>query len=86
MSFLNDISKIFGGGIGNIVGGFNIVNMDGKAVYVDGVVKILEISQHCIRLATKHKIVKIQGSDLIVSQSSKDTVIIKGQICTVSSE
>jgi hypothetical protein len=84
MSFFNDISRILGGGTGNIVEGYNIVNVDGKALYIDGVKRILEIGDTSIRLSTKKAIIEVLGIDLVVSQSNRDTIILRGTITNIN--
>lgn len=84
MSFLSEVYKLFGGGVGNIVDGFSVVYIDGKAVYVDGIVRILEISNERIRLATKKNIIEIEGKGLVISQSINDTITVLGEVVLVS--
>ncbi|MCL1945387.1 MAG: YabP/YqfC family sporulation protein [Firmicutes bacterium] len=83
MSFLSDVYKLFGGG-GNLVEGFSIVNIDGHALYIDGITRILQINDDCIRLATRKCILEIVGDSLSVTQSINDSIVIIGDIVGVT--
>ncbi|MDR3021349.1 MAG: YabP/YqfC family sporulation protein [Clostridiales bacterium] len=86
MSFYNEISKIFGGNGGDIVQGYNIVIADGNALYIDGLLRILEVGENSMRLLTKKVILNIEGTKLELVQSCGDTVVIKGDIIQVKVE
>ncbi len=83
MSFLKDIGKILSDGAYSI-GGYSIVDIDGECVYIDGIVKILEISTTSIQLATRRKVLHIQGTCLSIIQSTRDCIVIKGDIVSLT--
>jgi len=84
MSLLSEVYKLFGTGVGNIVDGFNMINIDGKAVYIDGVTRILEIGSLKIRVSTKKHIIDIEGEGLYLMQSIQDSVAIAGNIVSIT--
>lgn len=59
---------------------FNIVNLSGKLLYVEGVTTLLKLSKEIISFKVKNSIIFVEGSELIVDELSQNTIKISGKI------
>lgn len=79
MSFFSEISKIVGSG-NPPKRNYNLLLLGGNSLYIDGITRIVTIQSEQIHLLSKHTLIEINGIDLILRQSSVDSLIISGQI------
>lgn len=61
-------------------GGYNLVNINGKAVYVEGHKGLLSLAQEQVMFKVKGKIVTVIGKDLKLKEMSSATLSICGEI------
>ena len=64
----------------NIDGGYNIVNINGNAVYVEGQKGLVSLSDSQIIFKVKNKIITVLGSNLSLKEMSLETLSIVGVI------
>lgn len=80
MSFYQEIGNLLGLDWARIAGGYNLVNYNGEAVYLEGIKKIIFISDTEIVIDTAKPRVRIAGEDLAVFSLEEKSIIIKGRI------
>lgn len=61
-------------------GGYNLVNISGKVVYVEGHKGIVTISKELMIFKVKDGRITIQGKDMILAELSENTLKISGII------
>lgn len=59
---------------------FNIVNMSGKLVYVEGHLGLTILSENLISFKIKSGKIVIEGENLFLSELTNNTLVIKGKI------
>ncbi len=59
---------------------FNIVNMSGKLVYVEGHLGVTVIGENMIAFKIKNGRIVVEGQDLKLSEIGHNTMIIQGKI------
>lgn len=59
---------------------YNLINMSGKALYVEGHLGIMTISKELISFRVKHGVVVVEGSALSIKELSSSTLFIEGKI------
>lgn len=63
--------------------GFQYVNYNGEAVYIEGVKRILRIDENEMAFGMPHGVLKIFGGSLTVAESGGAGVLIRGRIDSV---
>lgn len=66
--------------------GYTIINYDGKALYVEGIEKILLLADEKILVLCNKKIIEITGTQLCVKQIEQGSIIICGNIGVISED
>lgn len=61
-------------------GGYNIVDINGEAVYIEGHKGLVSLSNEAVRLKVKDKIITINGKELKLKIMSSSTISITGEI------
>jgi len=76
-NFFNEIKKDF-----NLpfVRDYNLVNMSGKALYVEGHLGILQLSKELISFRVKRGVVVVEGSGLSLKILAENILCIEGKI------
>ncbi len=64
-------------------GGYNLVNINGKCVYVEGHKGLISISDNLVMFRVKNKIISVYGEDLKLKILSSATLSIAGEISKV---
>lgn len=82
LGFLSEIKKEFK--LPDFVGEYNIVNINGKALYIEGHKGLVSISDEAVRVKVKDKIITISGKDLKLKIMSTVTLGISGEIESIS--
>lgn len=59
---------------------YNLINMSGKALYVEGHLGIMTISKELISFRVKRGVVVVEGSALSIKELSSSTLFIEGKI------
>ena len=65
-------------------GGYNLVNINGKAVYVEGHKGLVSLSDESVRFRVKEKIITISGKNLKLKIMSSVTMSVAGEIKTIN--
>ncbi|MDD4110926.1 MAG: YabP/YqfC family sporulation protein [Clostridia bacterium] len=63
--------------------GYNLVDVNGKAVYVEGHKGLVSLSNEMVRLKVKDKIITINGKDLKLKIMSSSTISVTGEIKSI---
>jgi len=64
---------------------FNIVNLSGKIIYVEGHTGLVLLSKEKIFFKVKRGQVSVEGKDLKMPEISENTLLISGQVERVES-
>ena len=79
-NFLNEIKQNLKNSQELDLNGFNIINLSGKLLYVEGHLGLVTLSKELISFKVKKAVVIVEGCDLILSELSDNTIKITGQI------
>jgi len=80
VSFFREIGNLIGLDWARVAAGYCTVNYNGEAVYIEGVKKIVSISNEEIILQVKDKNLKVVGKNLQISNLEDKTVIVRGEV------
>ncbi len=79
-NFLNEIKE----NVKNLKGldlvGFNIINLSGHLLYVEGHLGLITLSKELISFKVKKAVIIVEGQDMILSELSDNTIKICGII------
>lgn len=64
----------------DLINEFNIVNMSGKALYVEGHKGVTSISSEMVAFKIKRGRVVIEGDKLTLKELSQNTILLQGKI------
>lgn len=64
----------------DLINEFNIVNMSGKAVYIEGHKGVTLISSEMISFKIKNGRVVVEGDKLSLKELSQNTILLQGKI------
>lgn len=65
-------------------GGYNLVNINGKAVYVEGHRGLVSLSDEMVRVRVKEKVISISGKNLKLKIMSSVTLSVAGEIQSIA--
>jgi len=83
--FFSEIYKMVGLDKSNITCGYNIIDFNGQCLYIDGIKKILLLTNKKIAVEFSNCIAYIQG-ELNTDRLEDDSLIIKGYIESINKE
>ena len=83
MSFFNEIADMLGYNEARIALGYNYVNYNGEAVFVEGALGVIKIADDEIALRIKNGVLFVYGDGLKISDMSNKSVLIRGSIVSV---
>lgn len=86
MSFFNEVSSLLGFDAAKLATGYQIINYNGEAVYVEGFKRVAVISDTEIILELKKGKITLKGSDLKITLLESTSVIVKGKITLSEAE
>ena len=66
--------------------GFNIINSDGKELYLEGVKRLVSVSEEMIKLQSKKAVITIEGSGLYITELDEESMTVSGEILLVRTE
>lgn len=84
MSFIGEIASWLGLDEAALALGYTAVNYDGKAVYIEGVKKVLKIDPDEMAFGIKNGVLRVSGAGLEASELTKSAVLVRGEIHSVS--
>ena len=82
-NFFDEIKKSLRGEKANALNGFNIVNVCGKILYVEGHKGLLALSKEMISFKVTGAIIFVDGQEMILEELSENTIKIVGKISVV---
>ena len=85
MSFFSEIAAGLGLSELKLSGGYSVINYNGEAVYLEGVVRLLSVDSECIKLRLRGANVALTGTELNIAELS-GSVIIKGDVTSMEFE
>lgn len=62
------------------LGSFNLINISGKLLYVEGHLGLVTLSKELISFKIKNGVIMVEGINLILSELSENTIKISGAI------
>ena len=86
MSFYQEIGNILGLDWARIAGGYSVVNYNGEAVYIEGIKKVMIVSDTEIVVDTGKLRVRVAGEELAIFSLEEKSMVVKGKIFGVNSE
>lgn len=81
--FFEDISKLVGLDEKEYVGGYKIINFDGRAVYIEGYRSLMSISKEEVVLKLKKGRLKVIGKDIVIKDLNEGVLVVYGKITSV---
>jgi len=81
--FLNEINDLLEMPITSVMGGYEYVNLSGRAVYVQGYKDILNFDEANIILKLKDGELQIKGSKLNIRDLNPNSILIEGRVISV---
>lgn len=82
-NFFNEIKDILKNPKNIDINNFNIINISGKILYVEGHLGLVTLSKELISFRVKKSVIIVEGKDMILSELSTNTIKICGQIFKV---
>lgn len=83
MSFFREVAESLGG---QTLGSYTVINYGGKAVYIEGIKRIISVATSIIRLdCGKHRLC-VNGEGLTVSELGGGCMTVTGKIFSVEEE
>lgn len=68
----------------NFTEGYNIVNINGKAVYIEGHKGLLSLSNETVKIKVKDKVITVLGKQLKLKIMSSVTLSVSGEIESIT--
>ncbi len=79
-NFFNEIKENLKNPKGLEFNSFNIINLSGHLLYVEGHIGLVTLSKELISFKIKGGVIIVEGSDMILSELSENTIKICGNI------
>lgn len=80
MNFLEDITKLICKDDALVTTDYRCVNIDGKFLYIEGIVGIKNLTEKEIEFNLKKKSIRVLGEDLFIKYFDNSTVVLQGRI------
>jgi len=80
VSFYREIGNLLGLDWARIASGYSIVNYNGEAVYLEGIKKVINVSDVEVVVDTKKARLRIIGKELCIFSLEEKTMIIRGMV------
>lgn len=80
LGFLDELSNVTGLPFDEAYKDYKIVNLGGKAIYIQNYLKLLSYHKHEICLKIKNNEIIISGTNLIIKELGDKNLIITGNI------
>ena len=84
MSFIGEVASWLGIDEAALALGYTAVNYDGKAVYIEGVKKVLKIDPDEMAFGLRKGILRVSGAYLEASEMTGSSVLVRGEIHSIS--
>lgn len=86
MSFFAEAARALGIAETALAEGYNLVDYDGKAVYIEGIKRVLKLSDEEIKLELNGAVMNLRGNGLEVFDLNGATLIVRGEIIGIDFE
>lgn len=86
MSFYNEIANILGLDWTRVASGFSIINYNNEACYIEGIKRVVKVTDTAVTLDFKKGRYYIYGTGLEIFLLEQHCIIIKGLIVSTGSE
>jgi hypothetical protein len=83
MSFFGEFARVLGMDEARLALGYNYVNYNGEAVYLEGIQSVLRIDGEEIAFRLKRGVLYVTGEELTVSDLCGASVLVRGKITAV---
>lgn len=84
MSFFSEIA--FELGISAPATGYQIVDYNGEAIYIEGVKRILNLTGEAIRFETRKALIEFTGEELVLDRADEGSAVVRGKVRGISVE
>lgn len=78
--FLNDISRLTDLPVEEVLSGFRVVFLSGRALYIEGIVKIITLDKESMVFKLKKGCIKIVGHNMTIKDLNIGSVMVVGSI------
>ena len=82
-NFFDEIKSKLGKIDDNFYNDFNIINLSGKLLYIEGHKGLTILSNNMIALKVKKGRIVIEGKNMIMKELTENTILIDGEITKV---
>lgn len=83
MSFFGEMASVLGFDEAKLALGYNYVNYNGEAVYIEGITAVLRVDSDEMAFRIKHGVLYVAGTDLSVYELCEKSVLVRGNITAV---
>lgn len=81
MSFVSQIAYELG--LSAPATGYQIVDYNGEAVYVEGIRRVLTLTDVAIRLECKRAFLELAGEGLILDRADEGSIVVRGKVTEI---
>ena len=85
MSFISDVIRAIGSDLTEI-NGYTVINFGGKAVYVEGFIRLTVLTPERMEFLHKKCVISVRGEGLILTRIDDGSALIEGKIGGVGFE
>lgn len=86
MSFFREVASVLGLDEAKLALGYNYINYNGDAVYIEGIKSVLEVSSDAMAFRLPKGVLYVEGKSLEISELSGASVLVQGEIVSVGTE
>lgn len=79
-NFLNEIKEILKNPKDLELNGYNLINLSGKLLYVEGHMGLVTLSKTIISFKVKKAVIIVEGEDMMLAELADNTIKICGKI------
>lgn len=65
---------------------YTVINFGGKAVYVEGFIRVINVSSERVDFLCKKCVISVIGKDLVIAEIDGQTAVVKGYVEGVNRE
>lgn len=78
MSFFSEIA--FELGLTPPTTGYQIVDYNGEAIYIEGIKRILNLTDDRIRFETRRALIEFSGEGLVLDRADEGSAVVRGKV------
>ena len=65
---------------------YTVINFGGKAVYVEGFIRVINVSLERVDFLCKRCVISVVGNNLVIAEIDGQTAVVKGDVKGVNRE